>query len=295
VRKRFNGEVLLDIFCYTIVVFIFIVTLYPFLNVVALSFNLSSDTVRGGVYIWPRKFTLINYTKLTEYPALPRAALNSVLRTVISTSLGVLITSMAAFVLGRKDFIFRKQATLVFTISMYVSGGLIPTYLLIRGLGLMGTFWVYIFPGIVWVYCIILMRTFMDTIPISLQESAMIDGANDVYIYARIIMPLCLPSIATVVLFYAVSHWNSWFDAYLYNSRNADLSLLQFELQKIIQNTAAASDGRTGQDMMRQVQGITPKSIQMAITVVVTLPILFVYPFIQKYFIKGMMIGSVKG
>jgi len=297
--KRFvswiKGDVWLDFIIYPFMAFVFVAMLYPFLNVVAIAFNESADTVRGGIHILPRRLTLLNFTKMLEYPNLPRAALNSVLRTVFGTALNVLVTSLTAYVLSRKDFVLRKQLTLAFTISMYVSGGLIPTYLLMRSLGLMGSFWVYIIPGVLWVYCVILMRTFMDTIPISLQESAMIDGASDFFIYARIIMPLCLPSIATVVLLYSVGHWNEWFSAYLYNPRSPDLSVLQFELQKILQSTANASDGSTGEDMLRKMQDVTPRSIQMAITVVVTVPIVLVYPLIQKYLIKGMMIGSVKG
>jgi len=294
-KSRKYEDIWMDFIIYPLLLFIFVATLYPFLNVVALSFNDSGDAVRGGIYIWPRMFTLQNYSKLIKYPNLPRAAVNSVLRTVIGTTAQLFFTSMTAFVLSRRDFIFRRQITLMFTITMYVGGGLIPSYLLIRSLGLMGSFWVYIIPGLIWMYCVILMRTFMDTIPASLQESAMIDGASDFYIYSRIIMPLCVPSIATVVLFYAVGQWNSWFDAYLYNYRNTDLTVLQFELQKILLDTAKASEGLVGQDMVRKMAEVSPRSVQMAITVVVTTPIILIYPFIQKYFIKGMMIGSVKG
>jgi putative aldouronate transport system permease protein len=135
----------------------------------------------------------------------------------------------------------------------------------------------------------------MDTIPESLQESARIDGASDFYIYGRIIMPLCLPSIATVVLFASVGHWNAWFDAYLYNSRSPNLTLLQFELQKLLADTVRANEEMLGLDIMRAMERVTPRSMRMAITVLVTLPIVFVYPFIQRYLIKGMLIGSVKG
>jgi putative aldouronate transport system permease protein len=294
-KIKINGEFFLDLFIYVFMAFVFVAMIYPFLNVLALSFNNSSDSIRGGIYIWPRKFTLKNYTKLIEYPNLPRAAINSVMRTVLGTALGVIATSMASFVLSRRDFLFRKPATLAFTISMYVSGGIVPFYLLIRNLGLMGNFFVYIFPPLVIVYCVILMRTYIDSLPLSLQESAMIDGASDFYIYLRIIMPLCLPSIATIVLFYSVMHWNDWWYAYLYNSRATHLTVLQFELQKILIDTARAMQPQPGEDMMRRMEGVTPRSIQMTITVVVTTPILFVYPFIQKYFIKGMVIGAVKG
>ncbi|MCL2322917.1 MAG: carbohydrate ABC transporter permease [Oscillospiraceae bacterium] len=293
-KKKFSW---FDFTMYTILILICIVTIYPFLNVLALSFNNSGDSIRGGIYIFPRKFTLDNYRKVFTYSTIWRASINSLLRTVIGTALGVIFTSMTAFVLSRKDFMFRRVAMLIFALTMYVSGGLIPSYLLIRQLGLMNNFAVYIIPGIVSVWCIILMRTYMDSLPFSLQESAMIDGANDFYIYYRIILPLCLPSVATIALFFAVSHWNSWFDAYLYTSGKPNLSLLQFELQKILQDTMASSGYKptTTEEAKMLAQQVTPKSIQMAITVIVTVPIMVVYPFIQKYFIKGMTIGSVKG
>lgn len=296
-KKKTAFDFWFDLFIYAILIVVCVQTLYPFLNVLALSFNESGDAVRGGIHIWPRKFTLRNYEQVFQYKNLFTAFTNSVIRTLLGTALGLLFTSLTAFVLSRKDFIFRRQATLLFTVTMYISGGLIPSYLLMRQLNLFNNFLVYIIPGIIMVYCVILMRTYMDSLPFSLQESAMIDGASDFGIYTKIIMPLCLPSLATIALFYAVSHWNTWFDAYLYTSRKPDLTLLQFELQKIIQDTAAASGfaGASSQELAERARQVTPKSIQMAITIIVVTPIMLVYPFIQKYFIKGMTIGSVKG
>ena len=236
-----------------------------------------------------------NITQMLAHPNLDIAARNSVLRTLIGTTANVFFISLTAYVLSRRDFVLRRQLTLLFTISMYVSGGLIPFYLLIRSLGMLNSFRVYIIPGIISVYLVILMRTYMDTIPDSLQESARIDGASDFFIYSRIIMPLCLPSIATVVLFTSVGHWNDWWGAYLYNPRNINLTLLQFELRKLLQDVNAANMEMLGSDLMRAMETVTPRSMQMAITMLVTLPIVFVYPFIQRYLIKGMMIGGIKG
>jgi len=289
------NEVWLDLLIYPFMVFVLIVMLYPFLNVAAVALNDSMDTVKGGIYIWPRQFTMRNITQMLSRSNLDIAARNTVIRTVLGTAVNVFFISVTAYVLSRRDFLLRKQLTLLFTISMYVSGGLIPYYLLIRSLGMLGTFQVYIIPGLISVYLVILMRTYMDTIPESLQESARIDGASDFYIYSRIIMPLSLPSIATVVLFTAVGHWNSWFDAYLYNPRNINLTLLQFELQKLLIDTIAANIDQLGMDMIKTMESVTPRSMQMAITMLITLPIVFVYPFIQRYLIKGMMIGSIKG
>jgi len=294
--RRFRAEeIWLDMLIYPFMLFVLIVMLYPFLNVAAIALNDSMDTVKGGIYIWPRVFSMKNITQMLERSNLDIAAFNSVVRTIFGTAVNVLFISMTAYVLSRRDFLLRKQLTLLFTVSMYVSGGLIPFYLLIRSLGMLNSFRVYIIPGLISVYLVILMRTYMDTIPESLQESARIDGASDVFIYTRIIMPLCLPSIATVVLFTSVGHWNSWFDAYLYNPRNINLTLLQYELQKLLVDTVAANIDKLGMDMVKSLESVTPRSMQMAITMLVTLPIIFVYPFIQRYLIKGMMIGSVKG
>ena len=297
-KIKINGDFFIDVFVYAFATFVFVVTLYPFLNVLAISFNESSDTVRGGIYVWPRIFTLQNYEKLFDYPNIPRAAVNSVVRTVLGTVLGLFFTSITAYAVSRKDYIFRKPIMVLFLVAMYVNGGLIPGYLLIRSIGLMNSFWVYIIPGLIGIFNVILMRSFMDTLPLSLQESAMLDGASDFYIYSRIIMPLSLPSIATIALFLSVGHWNDWFTAYLYNSRRPENTLLQYELQKVIADTFAqqAPPPDATSDIMRQkMADVTPKSIQMAIMIVVTTPILMVYPFIQKYFIKGMLIGSLKG
>ena len=295
-KIKFRSDFWIDTVIYIILALISIVTLYPFLNVLALSFNDAIDSVAGGIYIFPRKFTTANYITVLKYPNLSIAFSNSVLRTVIGTIIGVFFTSTTAFVLSRKDFVAKKAMTLMFAITMYVSGGLIPSYLLMKNLHLFNNFLVYIIPGMVWTFSIFLMRSYIDGLSFSLQESAIIDGANDIQIYAKIILPVCMPSLATIALFYAVGHWNSWFDAYLYTSRTPSLTLLQFELQKIITDTAAASGKNlTNEQLSQLATKVTPKSIQMAITIIVITPIIMVYPFLQKYFIKGMTLGAVKG
>ena len=274
---------------------IVIITLYPFLNVLALSFNQSQDSTRGLNMIWPRVFTLDNYKTLLRYDNLPNAALISVLRTVIGTVVGVLSAATLAYTLSRKDFIFRRFLGAAFVLTMYVSGGMIPWYLLIINLGLANNFWVYILPGLIGVWNVIVIRSFMDNLPHELQESAMLDGAGDFMIFSRIIFPLCLPVLATVSLWIAVFQWNSWFDTFLFNTRSPHLSTLQFELFKIIDNTnpgqAQGSQLRT--DIVNAAF-VTPMSVRMACTIVVTVPILLVYPFIQKYFVSGMTLGAVK-
>nr|WP_159884751.1 carbohydrate ABC transporter permease [Paenibacillus puerhi] len=289
-------DIVFDSFLYLFMIAVGVVTLYPFWNVLAISLNDATDTVRGGIYLWPRSFTLSNYKEIFMYNNLLVAFQNSVLRTVIGTLLGVFSSATVAYVLSRKDFIARKQISLIFVLTLYFSGGLIPGYMLIRDLHLMNSFWVYILPGIVSAWNIFVVRSYIDGLPYSLQESAKIDGANDLTIFLRIILPLCSPVLATVALFIAVGQWNSWFDTYLYNSGKASLTTLQYELMKILANTSAGSSSadlaRSGNPALST--RVSPESIRAAITIVATLPILLVYPFLQKYFVQGLTLGAVK-
>jgi len=288
-------DIVFDIFIYLIMIFVLIITLYPFLNVLAISFNESIDSMRGGIHIFPRKFTLDNYKEIFKYSNLSHAFLISVLRTVIGTALSLISTCMLAYVLSRKEFVFRKFFTMAFVITMYVSGGLIPDYMNLRNLGLIGKFWVYIIPGLINCYNVIIVRSFIDNLPYSLQESAKIDGANDFLIFRRIVMPLCMPVIATVALFIAVGQWNSWMDTYLYANSKSELSTLQYELMKVLSNATAAQDAsRIDPNSPIAKSTVSPQSIRMAITIVAAVPILVVYPFLQKYFVTGLTIGSVK-
>ncbi len=278
-----------------IMLLIVVATLYPFLNVLAIALNNSQDTVRGGVTIFPRVPTLDNFREIFNYGSIPQAFLTSVLRTVIGTILSVAACSMVAFTLNRKDFQGRAFLTRFLTITMFVSGGIIPTYLLMRDLNLLNTFLVYIIPGMVQAFNILMIRSYMDGIPYELQESAKMDGASDFMIFWRIILPVCSPVLATVALFVAVGQWNSWYDTYLYNSGTAELSTLQYELMKILQSSQASRDAAYGNDTSRQLQQVSPESIKMAITIITIVPILIVYPFLQRYFVRGMTLGSVKG
>ncbi|MDQ0872761.1 putative aldouronate transport system permease protein [Paenibacillus sp. V4I3] len=290
------GDVTFELCLYVCMVIVGIVTIYPFWNILAISFNDAMDSVRGGIYLWPRVFTWENYKQIFMYNNLIVAFQNSVLRTVIGTVLGVFSSAMVAYVLSRKDFIARKQISLTFVLTLYFSGGLIPVYMLMRELHLMNTFWVYILPGLVSAWNIFIIRSFIDGLPISLQESAKLDGANDLTIFFKIILPLCKPVLATIALFIAVGQWNSWFDTFLYNSNSEHLSTLQYELMKILANTTAGSNNA---DLARSSNPglsaqVSPESIRAAITIVATLPILIVYPFLQKYFVKGLTLGAVK-
>ena len=218
----------------------------------------------------------------------------SIARTVVGTVLGIISTAMVAFVISRKDFIARKFVTVLFVITMYVSGGLIPEYMLIRNLRLAENFWVYILPGLISVFNVIVLRSFIDGLPYELQEAAKIDGANDFMIFIKIILPLCVPVIATLSLFIAVGQWNSWFDTYLYCSSSKNLTTLQFELQKILMSAQSSGQDIYGTTETLMRNKVSPESLRMAMTVIATVPILCVYPFVQRYFIQGLTLGSVK-
>lgn len=294
-KKITAGDITFNTFNYTVMIILSIITLYPFLNVLAISLNNSVDTVKGGITIFPREFTFLNYQQIFKTDALAASVIISVLRTVIGTATGIISTAMVAFAVSRQDFFAKKFVTILFIVTMYVGGGLIPDYMLIRNLHLTNNFLVYILPGLISVFNVIVLRSFIDGLPFELQESAKLDGANDITIFFRIIFPLCTPVIATLSLFIAVGQWNSWFDTYLYCGSNKALTTLQFELQKILLSTQSSGqqDIYGSSDMVSQ-KRISPESIRMAMTVVATLPIVFVYPFVQKYFIKGLTLGAVK-
>ncbi|MBQ3890803.1 MAG: carbohydrate ABC transporter permease [Lachnospiraceae bacterium] len=270
-------------------VLVIFVTLYPFLNVLAISFNDATDTIKNINFIIPRMFTLSNYKYVFKDSDFVMPFVTSVSRTLVGTIVGVFTTSMLAYTLSRKDFVFHKPFTILFVITMYVGGGLIPEYLLImRTLHLGNNFLVYIIPGMIWVYNMILVRSFIDGLPTALQEAAKIDGANDFQIWYKIVLPLCTPVIATIALYYAVGQWNSFMDTYLYAQK---LPTLQFKMYEIMNQATMKLDVHGSSNVTT---AVTPMSIRMAVTVVATLPIVIVYPFLQKYFIGGMTLGSVK-
>lgn len=284
-KKGIFDYVLLVLFCGMIVI-----TVYPFLNVLAISLNDPMDTMRNVNFIVPRKFTFANYIYIFTQNNMVKPFLLSVLKTAAGTGVGVICTSMLAYVLSRKDFYFHKSFTILFIITMYVSGGMIPEYLLImRNLRMGNNFWVYIIPGMIWVYNVILMRSFIEGLPMALQEAAKIDGANDFIIWYKVILPLCTPVIATVSLFIAVGQWNSFMDTYLYAR---ELPNLQYVLYEIMESAQIKVDPHAAAQGVQNT--VSPMSVRMAVTVVATLPILAVYPFLQKYFVGGMTLGAVK-
>lgn len=275
-------------------VFLLVITLYPFLNVLAESFNEAQDTMLGGVTIFPRKPTLNNYVHLLKKPVMAKAFMNSILRTVLGVVSVVLANATVAFVLSRKDFMFRRQMNFIWVLTMYVSGGLLPGYFLMRSLGLLNNFHVYWLPWGASAYYMIIMRTFMQQLPDSLVEAAQIEGADYFTIFWKLIIPLSTPVIATIALFTVVDQWNQWFDTFLFNPSNVDLTTLQYELMKNLQSSnMSASAAKAGGGQQAAI--ISPRAIRAAMTVLVSVPIMLVYPFVQRYFVSGLTIGAVKG
>jgi putative aldouronate transport system permease protein len=276
---------------------IIVCTLYPFWNTIVVSLNQATDTLRGGLTFWPRKFSLQNYRIVFATGTIYNAFFVSVARTVINTIVNVFFTSMIAFALSRREFVLRKPFTMVLILAMYVNAGLIPNYFLMRSLHLTNSFLVYVVPGIVNAFNFVVIRTYMRTLPESIIESARIDGCGDFWIFIRIILPLCLPVLATIALFVAVESWNAWFDTLIYNSGEPRLHTLQYKLMEYIQSSQsqAKSSGDVASMSMQSTQGmVTPVSIRAAVTVIAALPIMIVYPFMQRYFVVGLNVGSVK-
>lgn len=300
-QKTQIGNFIFDAIIFITLAFLVVVTVYPFWNTVAISFNDGLDAIRGGITFWPRVFSLQNYKALFVTDYIFRAGIVSFSRTVLQTVFSVFCTSMLAYALSRKEFVLKKSLTTIIVISMYVNAGLIPGYMLIKKLGMLNSYAVYIVPNLVDVFNFILVRTYINGLPDSFVESARIDGANEFKIFIRIIFPLIVPSVAMICLFVAVGAWNSWFDTYLYNSGKKNLHSLQYVLMSYLQASQSQSNSAADANAMAvQAAGgaggnmVTPISLRASITMIATVPILIVYPFVQKYFVVGMTIGGVK-
>jgi len=291
------GDRIFDTVNILLMLLLIVVTLYPFLNTLAVSFNDAIDSVKGGIYLWPRVFSLENYAHVFKQSQIAHATMISVLRTVIGTVLQVFCSAMVAYTISRPEFVLRKFVSISFILTMYFSGGLIPTFLLMRDLHLIGTFAIYIIPGLIGVFNLIVIRSFIEGLPEGILESARIDGAGEFITFIRIVLPLTVPVLATVSLFAGVYQWNSWFDVFLYNSSKKHLSTLQYELMRVLQNTNTQSSGKQVDFFSEAARGqtVTPKAIRATMTIVASVPIIIVYPFLQKYFVHGMTVGGVKG
>lgn len=300
-RRTQIGNAIFNVINALVLAFLVVVTVYPFWNTIAISFNDGLNSIAGGITLFPRKFTWQNYKALFVTNQIFSAFGISVSRTILQTIFSVFCTSMLAYALSRKEFVLKKPLTSILVVSMYVSAGIIPNYMLIKNLGLLNNYMVYIIPNLVDVFNFILVRTYINGLPDSFVESARIDGANEFKIFLEIIMPLIVPSIAMICLFVAVGAWNSWFDTYLYASARPKLYSLQYVLMQFLNSSQNQSNSAADANSMAVAAAsgstsamVTPISLRSSITVIATLPILVVYPFMQKYFIVGMTIGGVK-
>ncbi|WP_191016169.1 carbohydrate ABC transporter permease [Treponema zioleckii] len=269
------------------------ISLYPVWYTVIVSLNDSTDTLRGGIYFLMRKFTLESYKTVFQDHAIIKAFGITIARTLIGTVTSVLFTAMVAYAMSKKHIFGHKVYMIVGTITMFFGGGLIPTFILYKNIGLYDNFLVYIIPYMFNFYNMIIFMSFFREMPVALEESAKLDGANDLIIFFKIILPLSMPVVATIALFNGVWHWNDYFTGVMFVNES-DLQPIQTFLYRIVAS-ASASKAVVSLPAGVSAQQVSSQSVRLATMVVTTLPIVCVYPFLQKYFVKGMLIGSVKG
>lgn len=291
-KRKTKGEAFFDLLNTLGMLIICFITLYPIWYVIVNSFNEGMDGMRGGIYWWPRMFSFENYAAVVKSPGIMLAMGITVAKTLLGTLLHVLFTAMVAYAFSRRDLIGGKVYILIGTITMFFGGGLIPTYLLMKDLQLLDNFLVYIIPAMFSFFDLIIFMTFFRDIPDGLEEAAKIDGANDWAIFLRVVLPVSMPVVATIALFHGVYQWNDYFTGVIYLN-NMDLQPIQTYLYRVVAQSSS-------NQMVAAIPGgisktVTSQSIKLATMVVTTLPIVFVYPFLQRYFVKGMMIGSIKG
>lgn len=291
--KKSFGERSFDVANITLMVLLSITTLYPFINTFAISFSDGLDAQRGGIFLWPRKFSLSSYEVVFSDRTIIQAYLITLARTSIGLILTVFCTGIFAYGLSKKNLIGRNGYLLICVFSMIFYGGLIPTYLLYKELGLISNFLVYVIPGMINVWYMILMKTFFEQLPKELEESAIIDGSGYFSTFYRIIMPVSMPIIATICIFVGVDQWNSWFDAYIFNNKQS-LQPIQTYLFKIIALSQTPETNAVQSQLMNRLK-VNHMTIKAAAVMITAIPISLIYLMFQKYFTKGLMVGAVKG
>ena len=283
----------INLIALVVCVLVTLISLYPIYYCLINSLNDGKDAMKGGIYLWPRIFYLENYKTVFQEDTLLRSFLMTVARTVCGSVLHVLFTAMTAYALSRREVMLRKLYVALGVITMYVGGGIIPTYLLYKNLNLINTFWVYILPGMFSFYNMILMMSFFRQLPESLVESARIDGATHFTVFRKVILPLSPPIIATVALFVGVNYWNDWY-APAYYILDEELMTMPATLLRLMNEAEAQQKLARLYSQVQVRPSVTLESVRYATLIVSVMPITILYPFLQKYFIKGMMIGSVK-
>lgn len=298
-RRLGAPRIAFNVFNYALIVFLSFLFLFPYWNVVVKALNVPADTALGGLTFWPRQFTLNNIWEILKDEKVLYGFRNTLIRLVGGSALSLVVLYMAAYALIRKGLRFKKAIYIILTIPNFISGGLIPTYILLGKLHLTNTLWVYIFLHAFSFYNLIVMRSYLYTIPDSLSEAARIDGANEFRIMFTVMVPLSKPIIATIALWLVVSHWNDWTTTLYYCSLKWRNYTLQYNLMQVLKESERIEaliqqSQENGQVIADPSLLMTPESIQAAQIVVSTLPILLAYPFIQRYFVQGVTIGSVK-
>ena len=284
--KKSNSRIAFEWFNFVFMIALCVVMLYPFLNVVASSLSNNSAVSRGRVTFFPIGFNLEAYKAVVRYQHIWTGYKNTLLYTIVGTAINLFMTILGAYPLSRKQFYGRSVFTFIVAFTMFFGGGLIPTYLIINAYGLLDTFWVMVIPGAISTYNMIIMRTFFQGIPVELEEAATIDGCNDMQTLWKVILPLSTASLMTIGMFYAVAHWNSYFTAVLYLSK-PELYPLQIILRQVVLMNEIVENASSTENVMAE-------GIKYATIVVAMLPMLCIYPFVQRYFVKGVMVGSVK-
>jgi len=288
------GDRWFDVVNLCILSLVLVVVLYPLIYVVSASLSNPMLVLQGKVWLWPKELSFEAYKRVFQNADIMIGYKNTILYTIVGTCVNIVMTTAGAYPLSRRDFYGRNVIMAFFVFTMFFSGGIIPTYLVVKSLGLINTFWVMILPGAVSVFNLIIMRTFFqNTIPLELQESAFMDGSTNLRILVSIVLPLSMPIIAVLILYYAVSHWNAFFNALIYLSDRQQYPLQLFLRELLIQNQMEEMMSGDSESMVEQ-QNLA-EGLKYAIIVVSSLPVLILYPFLQKYFEKGIMIGAIKG
>ncbi|MGX4585207.1 carbohydrate ABC transporter permease [Paenibacillus chitinolyticus] len=279
---------------YALLTIVSLIVLYPLVFVLIASFSSPEAVMRGEVWLWPKDITWMGYTKIFQNNEILTGYLNTIIYTVVGTAINLILSVAAAYPLSRKDFAGRNAISALMVFTMFFSGGMVPTYLLVKNLGMLNTMWALVIPGAVSVYNIIIMRTFFQSsIPGEMQEAASIDGCSNLGILWKIVLPLSMPIIAVMILFYSVGHWNSYFSGLMYLTDRDKYPLQLFLREILIQGQMQEMLGVGDDSHARNV--MEGEAIKYAVVIVANLPVLMLYPFLQRYFVKGVMIGSVKG
>lgn len=277
----------------TLLFILLLLVLYPLIFVVSASISNPLLVANGDLWLFPKELTLIGYQKVFQNRDILTGYLNTIMYTTVGTLINLLLTTLGAYPLSRRDFYGKNIIMFFLVFTMFFSGGLIPTYLVIKNLNMLNTFWALVIPNAVAVFNLIIMRSFFQSnIPREIEEAAEIDGCSDFQILRRIVLPLSTPIIAVMILFYSVGHWNAYFDALIYLTDREKFPLQLILREILIQNSMDEMAG-SGESMAQQV--MYAQSIKYAVVIVANLPVLLLYPFLQKYFVQGIMVGAVKG